>query len=188
MVSLANEIRRKGIHLIGLIVPLLYWTAGKFETLCFIAFWTILFIAGEVYRFRRGIPKEIGEVAAPMMRKRERSSIGGHVYFALGLFIAVFLYEKNIAIAISLIMVLADGAAAIVGKSFGRMHLISKKTLEGTLTLICVAFVVSVWFVGWAVALVGAVIAGLVELMPVDDNLSIPIFSGLAMAAMRYFL
>jgi len=56
------------------------------------------------------------------------------------------------------------------------------------LALVCVAFVVSVWFVGWAVALIGAVIAGLVELMPVDDNLSIPIFSGLAMAAMRYFL
>jgi dolichol kinase len=85
-------------------------------------------------------------------------------------------------------MVLADGAAAIVGKSFGRRRLIGKKTLEGTLALICVAFVVSVWFVGWAVALIGAVIAGLVELMPVDDNLSIPIFLGLAMAAMRYFL
>jgi len=85
MVSLSNEIRRKGIHLIGLIVPLLYWTAGKFVTLCFIAFWTILFIAGEVYRFRRGIPKEIEEVAPPMMRKHERMGVGGHVS-ALGLF------------------------------------------------------------------------------------------------------
>jgi dolichol kinase len=188
MVSLANEIRRKGIHLIGLVVPLLYWAAGKFVTLCFIAFWMILFIAGEVYRLRRGIPKEIEKVAAPMMRKHERRSMGGHVFFALGLFIAVFLYERDIAIAISLIMVLADGAAAIVGKRFGRIRLIGEKTLEGTLTLICVAFIVAIWFVGWAVALVGAVIAGLVELMPVDDNLSIPIFSGLAMAAMRYFL
>jgi dolichol kinase len=186
--ALANEIRRKGIHLIGLVVPLLYWSAGKLVTLSFIAFWTILFIAGEIYRFRRGIPREIEEVAAPMMRERERSGVGGHVFFALGLFIAVFLYERDIAIAISLIMVLADGAAAIVGKSFGRVRLIGEKTLEGTLTLICVAFIVAILFVSWAVALVGAAVAGFVELMPGDDNLSIPIFSGLAMAAMRYFL
>ncbi len=134
------------------------------------------------------MPKEIEEVAAPMMRKHERRGIGGYVFFALGLFIAISLYEKNVVIAISLITVLADGAAAIVGKRFGRRRLMGKKTLEGTLTLICVAFVVSVWFVGWTVALVGAVTAGSVELMPVNDNLSIPIFSGLAMAAMRYLL
>jgi len=48
MVLLANEIRRKGIHLIGLTVRLLYWAAGKLVTLCFIAFWMILFIAGEI--------------------------------------------------------------------------------------------------------------------------------------------
>lgn len=47
---------------------------------------------------------------------------------------------------------------------------------------------VSVWIVGGALAFTGAVVAGVIELLPINDNISIPFFSGLAMTAMRYFL
>jgi len=188
MVSPANELRRKSVHLIGLIVPLLYHVAGKFATLVFVAVWTILFIIGEIYRLKQGMPRWVEKRAAPMMRGRERKGVGGHVYFSLGLFTAVLFYDKEIVTAVALITVLADGAAAIVGAHVGKHRLLGKKTLEGTLTLIAVAFMVSVWVVGGALAFTGGVVAGVVELLPINDNFSIPFFSGLAMTAMRYFL
>lgn len=188
MVARDGELRRKGIHLIGLTVPTLYMFADKLVVLSFIAFWAIIFIAFEIYRFRRGIPKKAMEVAKPLMRKYERRGVAAHVFLSLGLFLAVLLYAKDIAIATSLIIVLADGAAAVVGRYLGGHRLVCRKTLEGTLTLIAVAFVVSVWIVGAALAFTGAVVAGAVELLPINDNISIPFFSGLAMTAMRYFL
>jgi len=181
-----GEVRRKGVHLIGLIVPLLYHAVGKFATLSFVAVWTTLFIAGEIYRLRRGMPREVERIAAPMMRRRERKGVGGHVFFSLGLFTAVLFYDKDVVTAVALITVLADGAAAVVGVHVGRHRLLGKKTLEGTLALIGVAFITSLWFVGRVLALVGALVAGLVELLPVDDNLTLPVLSGLAMMAARY--
>jgi len=196
MARFRTELRRKYIHLIGLIVPALYWATNylipsysRQVTLCFIAFFLLLFMAFEFYRIRHGIPhKEAEAIAKPLMRSHEKRGIGGHVFFAAGAFVAVLAYPREIAIAALLISVLADGGAAIVGSRWGRHKIIGKKTLEGSLVLFLIAFALAALLVGpLLAAFVGAIVATFVELLPINDNLMIPIAAGLAMHLVRYF-
>jgi dolichol kinase len=156
--------------------------------LFFVAFFLFLFLLLEGYRIKRGIPiKEANIVAKPLIRPHEKRGFGGHVFFAAGAFVAVLAYAKEIAIASLLMATLADGGAAVVGSRWGRRKLFSGKTLEGFLTFILIGFVVSVWLVKPApIALAGAIGAACVELLPINDNLTVPIAAGLVMHLARY--
>ena len=184
-----TELRRKYIHLIGLVVPALYWLTGKQVTLCFVAFFLFLFTAFELYRIRRGIPvKKAATIAKPLIRSHEKRGIGAHVFFAAGAFVAVLAYPKEVAIAALLMATLADGGAAVVGSMCGRHKLIGRKTLEGSLTLFLIAIVLAAWLVKpFLAAFVGAIAAACVELLPTNDNLTVPVAAGLAMHVVRYF-
>ena len=192
MAGFKTEIRRKYIHLIGLTVPVLYWTTNyiipsfsKQVTLGFITFFLLLFVAFEFYRLSHGIPKEADAIVKPLIRPEERRGIGGHVFFAAGAFIAVLAYSRDIAIAALLISVFADGGAAVVGSRWGRYRLIGKKTIEGSLALFLIALAFAALIVKpLLAAFVGAVAATCVELLPINDNLMVPISAGLAMQLM----
>jgi dolichol kinase len=205
MAGFRTEIRRKYIHLIGLTVPVLYWATNLIipsfsqrVTLGFITFFLLLFAGFEFYRLRHGIPKEAYAIVKPMIRPEEMRGIGGHVYFAAGAFITVLAYDPDIAIAALLISVFADGGAAILGSRWGRHKLIGKKTLEGSLALFLIALAFAVlpflrvadatWIVKFLAAIIGAFVAMCVELIPINDNLMLPISSGLAMQLVRYFI
>jgi len=155
----------------------------------FITFFLLLFMAFEFYRFRHGIPKEADAIVKPLIRPEEKRGIGGHVFFAAGAFIAVLAYSRDIAIAALLISVFADGGAAVVGSRWGRYRLIGKKTIEGSLALFLIALAFAALIVKpLLAAFVGAVAATCVELLPINDNLMVPISAGLAMQLMRYFI
>ena len=67
--------------------------------------------------------------------------------------------------------------------------MIGKKTLEGSLALFLIALAFAAWIVKpLLAAFVGAVAATCVELLPINDNLMVPISAGLAMQLMRYFI
>ncbi len=100
-------------------------------------------------------------------------------------FLMVALFPKPVAIASLLTLSIGDSAAAIVGITYGRHQINKRKTFEGTL-----AFVISASIVGWLVpgiplyaAILAALAAGLVEVLftVFDDNISIPLASGLTL-------
>jgi glycerol-3-phosphate acyltransferase PlsY len=83
--------------------------------------------------------------------------------------------------------VLGDGVAAIVGRAFGRTRFFGK-TLEGTLgglaaCLVWGAFVAAGGWVPWDVVIAGALVASLVEMLPIplDDNLGMTLIAGYVM-------
>ncbi len=189
MTSVKLELRRKTIHLIGLGVPALYWLTDKQFTLLVIGSFLLGFAAFELYRWRRGfLSKGLNDFIQPTLRADERRGFGAHVYFAAGVFVALLVYSQTIAIAAVLILILGDGAAALVGAKWGKTRLTRGRTLKGTMALFFVAFLGALLVVAPGVALVGAMTAACVELLPMNDNLSIPIFAGLAMTTAAYFL
>lgn len=196
MAGFKTELRRKYIHLIGLTVPVLYGATNyimpsfsKQVTLGFITFFLLLFTGFEFYRLSHGIPKEAYAIVKPMIRPEEMRGIGGHVYFAAGAFIVVLAYPIDIAIAALLISVFADGGAAVFGSMWGHHRLIGKKTLEGSIMMFFIALAVAAWLVKpLLAAVIGAFAAMCVELIPINDNLMVPISSGLAMQLVRYFI
>ena len=97
-------------------------------------------------------------------------------------------------------LVLGDMAAALIGVSFGgevaslKLGREGKKSVEGSLAMFCVCFLVAMVFF-WDVqlseyaAVVAAATATLTELyepLCLDDNLSIPFFSALALQVALY--
>jgi len=81
-------------------------------------------------------------------------------------------------------LVLGDTAAALVGKTVGRVRILGK-TLEGSLACFAVSFLFAWGVVGlpaW-VAACGALTATLFELLPIplDDNFRIPLSAGYVM-------
>lgn len=200
-----GEIKRKGFHIAGLLVPLVQllllrqgWDNHECVKLC----WTITII-GTGCDFLR---LHSSFVAAnwplrSILREHEHKQLTGGCYFSLGCTLAISISPPSVAMASILFLVLGDMSAAIIGVSFGgdalgklKLGREGKKSLEGSLAMFFVCF-----FVGSTVfahvrlreyaIFFGALVATLTELhepLGINDNLSIPLFSSLAMQLAFY--
>ena len=93
------------------------------------------------------------------------------------------LYVGSFLAALGFI-ILGDIAAALVGRRYGKIKF-GDKTLEGSLTFfgVCILVALLVPDLPFVIGIIGALIATIIEAMtlPVDDNLIVPMISGLAM-------
>lgn len=146
----------------------------------------------------------IGGAAMSLMIKRERLSPfkkvlslferdhhminfpgKGVIFFTIGSFLALWLFEKHIAYAGILILSFGDGVANLVGRHYGKIKtkLNPDKYIEGTLIGILVSIPVAYYFVpNIAAAISASTIAMFLELpniklfnFEIDDNLLIPV-------------
>ncbi|QMS85480.1 diacylglycerol/polyprenol kinase family protein [Candidatus Xianfuyuplasma coldseepsis] len=120
---------------------------------------------------------------AAMERQDDTRNSLGTVYYAISLFVVVFLdYLIEGAWAYSLLPILVmaygDGLSAIVGLKFSSKQLINHKSVYGTMTMFVVTLIIGFILLStvWMVVIV-AVVATLVELFSPRgyDNLSVPL-------------
>ncbi|MCU0640093.1 MAG: SEC59/DGK1/VTE5 family protein [Candidatus Krumholzibacteria bacterium] len=115
---------------------------------------------------------------------REKKGPTTSLYYAFSLLLCAILYPKEAVLGAIVCIALGDPAAMIVGKRFGRIRL-GKKSIEGSLAgfLVCVPAIFLVTQ-SWHVAVLGSLAGSLIEFipLPVDDNLTVPLFSGAVMA------
>ena len=123
---------------------------------------------------------------SPIMRGAEEKKLSGVTYMLIGAWVTIYLFEKDVAIIALLLVSISDAAAAIVGTAYGRIHL-WQKTLEGSVAFFTVTGLMMMLVSGLTLEqkLVGMISGTLVELLPipVNDNLSLPIVTALAMQA-----
>jgi dolichol kinase len=116
--------------------------------------------------------------------KKEEEGPNASFFYAVSILIALLLFSPRIAMGAIASLAIGDPVAAIVGIMYGR-HRIKGKSIEGAAANAIVSFALIIFFVrSPIVAAAGALAGAIVELMPipkVDDNLSVPIVSGLAM-------
>jgi dolichol kinase len=150
---------------------------------------TAALIALELVRLR--IPafrKRFAAWFAPLLRKEEDSTMTGSSYYLIGCLVSVLAFPREIAVPALLFLSLGDPAATIIGTWRGRVRF-RGKSLEGDLACfaVCLAVAAAVNAVlhgpSLAVAFTGAVFAAIFQAMPLplNDNLTIPVFSGLSM-------
>ena len=183
---MAQELRRKSIHLLGLVFPILYVFTTRHTAI--IAVGALLAIALGVELLKAFLPTFRGmflRIFSPMLRSRERKGgFTGATYYLIGSFFCILLFDKTLAIVCLCFLTLGDLFAALIGKQWGRIKLFSRKSLEGSLACFAVCTGMAL-LIGLhpIVAIVGALVATLIELLPtgVDDNVTIPLISGLAM-------
>lgn len=157
----------------------LVWVATAF----FIYAWSMEIGRRTSPRLNAWLMSHYAKVAHPHEWHRVNSS----TWFTTALLLLALTGEPLLCALACGILGLADPAAALVGRRFGRTKLVNGRSLEGSLTFFGVAMVfalgltVGVHGLSWGVALAAAVGASLsstiAELLSrrIDDNLSIPL-------------
>jgi len=183
-----SEAIRETIHIGGILVPLfcMYLLEYHIAAILVLLF-TLFYIASEITRLKGinfPILHAITRKAAITPELHEFAL--DPISFALGIFFSLILFPVPINYASIAILTLGDSAAIIFGKKFGRtiFPFNKGKRMEGTIFGFFFAFVGALIFVNDPVkALVGAAVGMLAECLPlpVSDNLTIPLASGLAM-------
>jgi len=188
------EAPRKAIHLSFLLLPLVYlhgllpWPVTRGQWRLLLISLVLVAMAVDLMRLHdRRVRRFFGRFLGGMIRPHERFNLLGSTYLLLAALLAIELFSPAVAAAAIGYTVLGDGLAALGGKAFGR-HRFFSKTLEGAGAGLagCVvwgAYLASGGWLGWEVALAGALVASLVEFLPIplDDNLGMTLFAGYAM-------
>jgi len=182
-----NEIAREIIHVSGFLVPFICMYLLNLQVVSLlILFVTLLYIASELARLR-------GINLPPFTMMTQRAAIEPEIhefvtvpiFFALGIILSLILFPVPENYAAIVILTLGDSSATLFGKKFGRMTFPFNKgkKVEGSVFGFLPAFIGALIFVNPKKALVGAFIGMLIEVLPspINDNLTVPIGSGLAM-------
>lgn len=195
----AQEIERKSFHLSGLSVPLLWlYTTSKGMSRvtqtkvawCVLTFgWTCDIVRVYVPFVQRNWPLK------KILRKHEIGQLCGACYFSMGCVVSLTCFPPSVAMTSIVWLVLGDLSAALIGRSFGgdivavKLGREGKKSLEGSVAMFIVCVVIGlitfqeVPLREYAVIL-GSLVATITELYEpfgFNDNLTIPIFSSLAL-------
>ena len=110
------------------------------------------------------------------------------LFFALGIALPLLIFPNPASYVSIAVLTLGDGSASIFGKKFGRtvIPFNKSKKFEGSILGFFTAFLGTMFFVDPLRGLIAATVGMIVEFLPlpVNDNLSIPLLSGLAVIIM----
>ena len=179
------EVRRQFIHfLFGSLIISLVAVGGTRESLLLIS---IAFLAGLVlsYSIRRGVKVPlVCNVVDCVQRHYEKEIPGkGALFFFLGAIITMVLFwQQRIVLGALCVAVYGDAASTVFGVRFGKHKLVGKKSFEGTLAGILIAGFFLSFLFQFHIAFLAALIGMLAELLPFDDNFTIPIAVGLVLS------
>ena len=182
-----KEIKRQFIHASGVVIILL----GKiFDPIILIFLCVIIVFFGELIFI---IDKKVYiPFFSKILRSCRRSEDEkGYIYFFIGVTMALFLFNfnMNIANATIIILVFGDAASTLIGKRFGKIKLPYHKfkTLEGSMAFLIVGFLGALFQVPFTPAFFGALSGSIAEAYsPLDDNIFIPLVSGLVITLIIY--
>lgn len=198
-ISFKQELLRKGVHLSSLwMVALIYFWTGDPELLFY--FFGTCFILNIMCEFAFSMKVPVitqiyGCLFRSMLRKQpERGTwiVSGSPPVFLAAALVSWLFPQYLA-AISLgVMLLADTAAALVGRRFGKHKLNGGKSVEGTVVFVLTGVIFSLFVLyftqGFTLSRIfllslGVIFAAIAELyekqLHLDDNLTIPLLTGL---------
>lgn len=140
------------------------------------------------------------KVMGPLMRRSEKEGMSGLPFYALGVSLALFFYRKEIAVISILFLVFSDPISSFFGVLYGKDKILPNKSLQGAVAGFFTCYLITLFYCMnvseisthlLVFAVLGGVIGSLSELVSafnVDDNLTIPVLSGLGLTLVNYFL
>jgi len=190
------ETKRQLIHASGFFIAFYILWAGQIFSI--LTLWSIILVVILISEgYKRGIKLPL---ISKIIESAERHEVieerpaKGAILFLVGSLTSIILFGKNMKIVSATIIILAlgDSVSTLIGKNFGE-HKIpynKMKSLEGSVAGFAFALLGAQIFVGLQLAILGALTAMLTESLPIniDDNITIPVISGLAMTLAVYLL
>jgi dolichol kinase len=185
-----GEAPRKALHLASIVIPLgilyLPLTAGR-RTLMVIG--VALLVADLVKMHQPRWRSVFTTFFGPLIRRHEHTGITSSTYMIVSALVATYLFDRHVAAAALVFLIVGDTLAAMIGLAWGKTPLFGK-TLEGFLAGFVSSFVAAALLVPElslpAIAL-GALAGAVAEVLPlpVDDNFRIPLVAGLVLQFLR---
>lgn len=94
----------------------------------------------------------------------------------------IFFDNPTIVLGALIVLVFGDFTSTLAGKLFGKYKLIGKRTLEGSSAGFIVSFIYLSLIFEIPIAFLTAMIGMLAEFIPFEDNITIPLISGLVLS------
>lgn len=192
------EILRKGIHLVSLSIPVIYYFITRELALTILVPLVVFSIALDLLRYQNpSIGKVFYKLFGFLLRDHEKDhekrNLSGATYVLIAAVLTVLIFPKVITVSAFAILIISDISAALIGRRFGRIKFLSK-SLEGTTAFFISACIVIIlapkvdglqieYIIGFIAAFVGA-IAENISYGYADDNLTIPLSIGFTMWAL----
>ena len=201
VISYRAELQRKAIHLGALVLPAAILVLPRPTALAGLTALAVLAVALDVARQRVPAVRRllVDRAFGWMMRPEEIPAEGGRLvlngaaWMCVSAATCAWLYPPGVAAAALAMLMVGDGAAAVVGRRVGRTKWPgSPKSVEGSVAYAAFAFLIGLAVVAWpgsglsvGVCALGAVAGAALEAVPIplNDNIRVPVLSGLAMAA-----
>jgi len=180
-----RELLRKGFHLFsGVFIlfaySLLYIFTG--QEIAILSLTGLLLILLEFEYIRLVHKPAITNIFEDLFRKHEKNNLSGSVFLVISCIICFAAFNYWVAMLALFMTVFGDLASALAGRVWGRVKLYRKKTLTGTMAgLIMNLFIGYIFLPGFQNLFIPMALAAvIVELFTskMDDNLTVPLFSG----------
>jgi diacylglycerol kinase (CTP) len=198
------EILRKCWHTFsGLLVAGIY-RSGYLSKSHFLTGLSLLLCVSLIVEYLRTtddrINKRIIQLMKPVMRRRELTEVSGVPYYLFGCLVVSLLFSQTIAILSILYLAIGDSFASFCGRKWGNLSFKFKngKSLIGLGGAILSSSIVGYFYLATychftpkntiLISCLGGIIGGVAESISfLDDNLFVPIFSGICLSFVFYF-
>jgi dolichol kinase len=147
-----------------------------------------------------GLNKLFIRIAGPLMRRSEKEGISGLPFYALGVSLSLYFYSRDIAIVSTMFLVFSDPLSSFFGVLYGKDKILPNKSLQGAVAGFFTCYLITLFY-GMNTTTLGthllvfSVVSGLIgaasELVSafnIDDNLTIPVLSGLGMSVLNNYV
>jgi len=189
--SLKRELQRKSIHLGMIIIPVwVYFTPKNWGLLGLIIATSATVVLDLLRLTDHRLRQFFLRLFRSLIRSHEEEHLLGSTYFMIAALLSVLAFDKMIAISSLTFLIVGDTVAALVGKRFGTPRYWGK-SFHGSLACLVSCLIIGAAFLDNPVVIVaGALAATIAEALPVpmDDNMRVPIVSGLVMQLVAHFL
>jgi len=166
--------------------------------------WAILAvaIAGFILDFARaripGLNQFVISVMGPFMRASEKTGYSGLPFYALGVSISLLVFQPRIALLAIMFLVFADPISSFFGILYGKDKIMPNKSLQGAMACFFTCYLITLFYgiahgaqgtnLLWFSIFAGVVgtVAEMLSAFNVDDNLTIPVVSGLGLTVLNY--
>ncbi len=204
---LKHEIYRKLIHLGSLVIPFLYYFYIRNAKIAVAILLPIALLCLIIDASRMENPKlknKFYKLFGANLRAEETTQLTGASYLLTSSVVSIVIFPREIAFLAISYLAIGDTFAALVGQSFGKRKIKhTNKTLEGLLGsfVSCSIFGLFIYFLKFQnvytnpltkvdsspyviMILAGALTASVVEVIDfhINDNITIPIISGVVMS------
>ncbi|PIE51384.1 hypothetical protein CSA37_11690 [Candidatus Fermentibacteria bacterium] len=190
-----DEIFRKGIHLGSVVIPALAIFYDRIDLVLSLLAVAAGLLLVDIARNRNRVFRRffLGLFGKVLRGKEQEGAMTASTVLVASAALTIFMFRQEVAVSALVFLSVGDTFAALVGTRYGKVRLVSGRTLEGSLAALfsCLTAGVGLMYIsglmGWALTpwglSAGALAATLAELfeMPLDDNLRIPVTAGLVM-------